>query len=194
MYVLILPNIHLSINRQLINQFLQDARCISTLKFLAEDNISLGEVHPVWVSTENSVTGVWKAIVKARILTGTCLLQTNIHGFSQYREDPTCKFCKQQEEDKLHMLMHRPLLTDTRLNSFKIIRDFVKYHIGNETWKNSFSSKEDLVQLIIDSRKFSHLFGSSDIILEIEKHSRNLCYKLYNERLSLLRNLEDGFP
>ena len=29
---------------------------------------------------------------------------------------------------------------------------------------------------------------------DIEKHSRNLCYKLYNKRLSLLRNLEDGFP
>ena len=45
---------------------------------------SLGEVHPVWVSTENSVTDVRKAIVKARIMTGTCLLQTHIHRFSQY--------------------------------------------------------------------------------------------------------------
>ena len=63
---------------------LQDAQCKSTLKFLAHDNISLGEVHPVWVSTENSVTDVRKAIIKARILTETCLLQTNIHRFSQY--------------------------------------------------------------------------------------------------------------
>ena len=71
---------------------------------------------------------------------------------------------------------------------------FVKYHIGDEKWKNSFSTKEDLVQLIKDSRKFSNLFDNSDILLQIEKHSRILCYKLYNERLSLLRNLEDGFP
>ena len=56
--------------------FLQDALCKSTLNFLAYDNISLGEVHPVWVSTENSVTDVRKAIVKARFLTAACLLQT----------------------------------------------------------------------------------------------------------------------
>ena len=92
------------------------------------------------------------------------------------------------------MLLYCPLLTDARLNSFKVLRDFVQYHIGDETWKNSFSTKEDLVQLIIDSRKFSNLFDNSDIILQIEKHSRNLRYKLYNKRLSFLRNLEDGFP
>ena len=75
------------------------------------------------------------------------------------------------------MLLYCPLLTDIRLHSFKVLRDFFKYHIGDETWGNSFPAKEDLVQLMIDSRKFSHLFDNSDIILEIEKHSRNLCYK-----------------
>ena len=51
-------------------------------------------------------------------------------------------------------------------------------------WKTFYCllSKEDLVQLIIDSRKFSNLFDNSDILLQIEKHSRNLCYKLYNKR------------
>ena len=92
------------------------------------------------------------------------------------------------------MLLYCPLLTDTRLSSFKVLRDFVKYHIGDEKWKNLFSTKEDLVQLIIDSRKFSNLFDNSGILLQIEKHSRNLCFKLYNKRLSILRNLEDGFP
>ena len=65
---------------------------------------------------------------------------------------------------------------------------FVKCHIGDETWKISISTKEDLVQLIIDIRKCSNLFDNSDIILETEKHSRNLCYNLYNKRLSLLCN------
>ena len=92
------------------------------------------------------------------------------------------------------MLLYCPLLTDTRLSPFKVWRDFVKYHIGDEKWKNLFSTKEDLVQLIIDSRKFSNLFDNSGILLQIEKHSRNLCFKLYNKRLSILHNLEDGFP
>ena len=103
------------------DSLLQDAQCKSTLKFLAYDNISMGEVHPVWVSIEYSVPDVRKAIVKARILTGTCPWQKNIHRFSQYSEDPTCKLCKQQD----HMLLYCPLLTDTRLSSFKVLRDFV---------------------------------------------------------------------
>ena len=71
-----------------------DAQCKTTLKFLAYENILLGEVHPVWDSTENSVIDVRKAIIKARILSGMCLLQANLHRFSQYREDPTCRLCK----------------------------------------------------------------------------------------------------
>ena len=75
-----------------------------------------------------------------------------------------------------------------------MLRDFVKYHIGDDACKNFFSTREDIVQLIIDSRTFSYLFGDIDIIFKIEKHSRNLCYKLHNKRLSLLRNMEDGCP
>ena len=76
----------------------RDARCKTTLRFVAYENISIGEAHPVWSSTDNSIIDVRKAIVKARILSGTCLLQSNLHRFSQYREDPMCKLCKQQEE------------------------------------------------------------------------------------------------
>ena len=61
---------------------MRDAHSKTTLKFLAYENILLSEVHPVWDSTENSVIDVRKAIVKAKILTGTCLLQANIHRFS----------------------------------------------------------------------------------------------------------------
>ena len=56
---------------------MRDAQCKIKLKFLAYENILLGEVHPVWDSKENSVIDVI-----ARILTGTCLLQANIHRFT----------------------------------------------------------------------------------------------------------------
>ena len=90
------------------------------------------------------------------------------------------------------MLLYCPLLTEIRINEYKVIRDIVKIHIGAEVWKDSFSTKEDIAQLIIDCRRFSNLFGDTDIIYKIEKLSRNLCYKLHNKRLSLLRKMEDG--
>ena len=72
---------------------MRDAQSKATLKSVACELKSLGENNPVWGSTENSVNhDVRRAIVKLRLLTGLCLLQTNIHEhrFSQYREDPVC--------------------------------------------------------------------------------------------------------
>ena len=93
---------------QFTSSFCQ-ARSKSTPKFFAYENISLGEVHkvwvsienPVWVSTENSVMDVSKAIVKAGI---------------QYCEDPMCKLCKQRNEETFYMLLYCLLLTETRIN------------------------------------------------------------------------------
>ena len=105
----------------LVSSLVRDAQSKRTLKFLTYENILLGEVHPVWASTENSVINARKAIIKARILTGTCLLQANIHRFSQYRKDPKCRLYKQQEEDIFHMLLYCPLLFETRINEYTLI-------------------------------------------------------------------------
>ena len=176
----------------------RDAQSKTTLKFLAYENIFLGEVHPVWASTENSVIDVRKAIVKARILTGTCLLQANIHRFSQYREDPTCRLCKQQEEDIFHMLLYCPLLSETRIHEYKVLRDIVINYIGAEAWKEHFSTKEDITQLIIDSRRFSNLLGDTDISLLVPSLERYhlSTNKLHSPKLSMkawkLEKYEDG--
>ena len=92
------------------------------------------------------------------------------------------------------MLLYCPLLSETRIHKYKVLRDIVIYHIGAQAWKDYFSTKEDITQLIIYCSKFSNLLGDTDIIYKIEKLSRNLCYKLHNKRLSLLRNMEDGCP
>ena len=83
-------------------------------RFLAVGRISGGCVHTVWRTTENSVVDVRKAVIKTRMSTGTYILQKNVHTFSQYQEDPTCKLCKQQEEDICHMLLYCPLLREDR--------------------------------------------------------------------------------
>ena len=92
------------------------------------------------------------------------------------------------------MLLYCPLLSETRIHEYKVLRDIVINHIGAVAWKEHFSTKEDITQLIIDSRRFANLLGDTDIIYKIEKLSRNLCYKLHNKRLSLLRKMEDGCP
>ena len=90
------------------------------------------------------------------------------------------------------MLLYCPMLTDTRINEYNVLRDTDINHIGAEAWKDSFSTKEDITQFIIHCRRFSKLLGDTDALYKIEKLSRNLCYKLHNKRLSLLRKMEDG--
>ena len=105
----------------------------------------------------------------------TYLVQKNVHTFSQYHGNLTCKLCKQQEEDIFHMLLHCPLLREIRIFKRRCYK-LHWYHSGSG--KDSFSAKEDIIQLIIDCRKFSHLFDDEEIVRNIEKLSRNQCYKL----------------
>ena len=60
----------------------RDSYSKSTLRFLAVGRISGGCVHPVWRTTENSVVDVRKAVIKTRMLTGTYILQKNVHTIS----------------------------------------------------------------------------------------------------------------
>ena len=69
-----------------------------------------------------------------------------------------------------------------------MLRDYVKDQVGPDV------TEESIVQLIIDCSKFSNLSLDIHTMFEVEKLSRNLCYKLYNKRLSLLRSIEDGGP
>ena len=120
------------------------------------------------------------------MLTGTYILQRNVHTFSQYHEDPTCKLCKQQEEDICHMLLHCPLLREDRKEPYTHFKNTIIRYIGADIWKQSFSVPETLVQLIIDCTRFSHMFSDEEVLDNVEKLSRNLCYK-HIKRLSLLR-------
>ena len=121
------------------------------------------------------------------MLTGTYILQKNIHTFSQYHEDLTCKLCKQQEEDICHMLLYCPLLREDRKEPYKHFKNTIIRYIGADIWKQPFSVPETLVQLIIDCTRFSHMFSDEEALDNVERLSRNLCYKLHIKRLSLLR-------
>ena len=98
-------------------------------------------------TTENSVIDIRKAIVKARILSGIYLLQkkqTKKHTFSQYREEPICKLYKQQEADVLHMLLDCPLLRETKIDSFRILKETVINYICIESCKTFSQQKKTL--------------------------------------------------
>ena len=64
-----------AINSFWTKHLLCDIKTKKTLKYLSIHNLRVGTTHMVWKTVESSVTDVKKAVVKARILTGTYILQ-----------------------------------------------------------------------------------------------------------------------
>jgi hypothetical protein len=65
----------------------------STLHFRDQTTLKIGSTHPIWTSLSSTVSSVKKGTIKARLLTGTYLLETNKHKFSSEKESPLCKYC-----------------------------------------------------------------------------------------------------
>jgi hypothetical protein len=76
----------------------QDCQSKSSLRLLSTTSLEMGKTHIVWDSINNSVRDVRKAITKARMLTGTCMLQTLKSKFNQAEVDPTCLICRLETE------------------------------------------------------------------------------------------------
>jgi hypothetical protein len=54
----------------------------STLHFMDQTTLKIGSTHPIWTSLSSTVSSVQKGTIKARLLTGTYLLEANKHKFS----------------------------------------------------------------------------------------------------------------
>ena len=68
--------VKMSINTYWTTKLQQDCQSKSTLSLLSTTSLEMGKTHIVWDSINNSVRDVRKAITKARMLTGTYMLQT----------------------------------------------------------------------------------------------------------------------
>ena len=83
-----------SINTYWNTKLQQDCQSKSSLSLLSTTSLEMGKTHIVWDSINNSVRDVRQAITKARMLTGTYMLQTLKSKFNQSEVDPTCPICR----------------------------------------------------------------------------------------------------
>ena len=66
-----------AVNNFWSKQLVSEIKTKKSLKYLPVDNLRIGSTHLVWRSLDSTVSDVRKGITKARILTGTYLLQKN---------------------------------------------------------------------------------------------------------------------
>ena len=74
----------------------------------------IGHPHPVYTSARANIHDIQRAKIKAKLLTGTDILQANRSRFKQYKVDPTCGLCLTHLETREHFISHCISLSDSR--------------------------------------------------------------------------------
>ncbi|MES9879262.1 MAG: reverse transcriptase domain-containing protein [Sedimenticola sp.] len=163
----------------------------STLKNCNVKSLEVGKSHLVWKAVNSNTTDVKRGIIKARMLTGTYLLQTNKAKFNKYEVDATCPLCRLEPEDISHMLTRCPALHQSRVNAITDLRQYITEHHGPVGW-SAVSSRSALTSLIIDCGTMQN----QDVLplthqdeTAIESITRRLCYKLHVNRLQKYKQL-----
>lgn len=163
----------------------------SSLKFMHDQSLSTGKTHPVWNTTSNN-TDLKKAITKARILTGTYMLQYNKSKYG-IETDSVCPTCRIETEDLQHFLTRCPTLQDCRNVEFAEIKKNVIEQIGKEQWSSNFNNRESICQLIVDCRKLAGtiLPNTEKFLNDIEILSRRMCSTLHLKRIQCINSLQN---
>ena len=127
-----------AINSFWTKQLVSDIKTKKTLKYLSCYNLSVDNTHLVWRTVDNSVMDVRKAVVKARILTGTYILQKNRQTFSNGTVSSECRYCHLEEEDLLHLVSRCPAFYRIRVDTISSLRDIIISYTNTNIWKEFF--------------------------------------------------------
>ena len=176
-----------SINTYWNTKLQLDCQSKSSLSLLSTTSLEMGKTHIVWDSINNSVRDVRQAITKARMLTGTYMLQTLKSKFNQSEVDPTCPICRLETETITHVITSCPLYNEIRKEHFVKIKGTVITAIGFNCWKRNFNKKDIICQLVIDCQKLVDtglLPKIDDLIYDIETASQVLCHAIHTRRLN----------
>ena len=123
-----------AVNKFWSKQLVSEIKTKKCLKYLPVDNLRIGSTHLVWRSLDSTVSDVRKGITKARILTGTYLLQKIRNSFSGGTVDLVCRNCRLEDEDLLHVLARCPAYFEIRKYTVQLLKDIVVRKTNLETW------------------------------------------------------------
>ena len=174
--------------RTLVNE----GRTRSTLQQCCLEKLEIGKIHRVWNSVRPNLQDVRRAHIKARVLTGTYILQSTKAKFNNQQVDPKCPLCRLESEDLSHFLLRCPALSTVRELHIKSLRDLVIEKVGHPLWLDKFCSETVLLSLIIDCEVLVErdmLPRCEQTLNAIQISARTLCYSLHLKRLNLHKHL-----
>ncbi|KAH3739502.1 hypothetical protein DPMN_046154 [Dreissena polymorpha] len=104
--------------------------------------------HNIWRSVLPVEHDVRKAEIKARVITGTYILQTNTAQYNKVKVSPTCLMCGNGDETLQHFLLDCEQLEGTRKIGINMLSEIIEeiHPLG----LSLFNTREDLTQFIMD--------------------------------------------
>ncbi|VDI46841.1 Hypothetical predicted protein [Mytilus galloprovincialis] len=150
-----------TINKYWTYELQETAKSKSSLSLLNTTILEIGIVHPVWEFASQSLLDVQKSMIKARMLTGTYLVQADKYKFSQYKINATCLLCHREDEDLTHVLTFCPALRETRMKYFLPLKVLVTNIIGCKGWEQLFNINQNIVATFCLIFQFSTICKTS---------------------------------
>ena len=111
-----------AVNSFWTKQLVGDIKTKKTLRYLPIHNLRVGTTHLVWRTVESSAADDKKADVKARIHTGTYILQKNRQTFSNGTVDAVYRHCYLEDEDLLHLLARCPAFYSILVKTVSLLK------------------------------------------------------------------------
>ena len=157
------------------NRLREDATTKSSLKYMDALNCDLAKPHSVWSATRNIAAERRKSIQKARLLTGSYLLQTNKAAFNQFKVDSTCPLCKSAPEDRQHLILECPALETVRTKRILKITSIIPQFDNLDP--------DHKLKIVLDSHFYPFMTCNR---ADLEDASRSLIFSLHCRRTSII--------
>ena len=136
-----------------------------------------------------NIMSVQKAGWKARLMTGTYMLQATRARFNQHQVDPTCLLCCKEPENVEHFLLRCESLTQVRNQFLHKIYQSLQKSVGVGHFDIIKSNDTVLSTTILDCTTLIDVVGEpvmDNVLHEIESTARGLCFALHMKRTALL--------
>ncbi len=178
------------------DQFISESMEKSSLSMMNIPHLCIGTTHHIWDSLDSTVTEVRKGITRARMITGTYMLQTNKSKFSHFQIDPTCPLCRLEPEDIVHVLTRCPEYHKFRKTYIPKINKELSLILGTHLRNlepNISLIGTTLTKVILDSNHL-HQYKESNNMARLNRLSTEFCDKINIQRIISLKVMAAGVP
>ncbi|CAG2216647.1 unnamed protein product [Mytilus edulis] len=173
-------------------QLKSEARNKTSLKNMNIENLEIGKTAQVWNLQNQPRLELRKAIIKARMMTGAYILQSDKHKFTHFVAEPLCQLCNTENEDIIHMVTSCPVLSTIREKYYVEMKMEILDSIDQFKWNTFCCNKMEITQLILDCNNFKETLNiSSELMTKIEEKCRNLLFQLHAKRIEVLDALNN---